>query len=77
MTTIIDNVIVAGRPISVTHVARSAIRILTTCAAIGHAAGVAAGIAIQTVQQGSPVAFKDLSVGEIQALLRQQIAILD
>jgi len=40
----LTNVIVAGRPISATHGAHSAIRILPVCTCIGEAAGIAAGL---------------------------------
>lgn len=70
----ITNVLVAGRPISATHVAHSAIRILPICSVIGHAAGVAAGLASK---QDVSIAMKDLHVEEIQAILKQQGAVLE
>nr|MDO8113652.1 FAD-dependent oxidoreductase [Candidatus Sigynarchaeota archaeon] len=70
----ISNLLVAGRPISATHVAHSAIRILPTCSAIGHAAGVAAGLIAQANSSGT---FKDLLVAKIQSLLRDQGAVLE
>lgn len=42
----IDNVLVAGRPISSTHEAHSAMRIMPICANIGEAAGAAASICL-------------------------------
>jgi hypothetical protein len=68
------NVLVAGRPISATHVAHSAIRIMPICASIGHAAGVAAGLALK---RDPLIPFKDLRVSEVQDLLRAQGAILE
>ena len=48
----IDNLMFAGRNISVTHTAMSATRVMATCATIGQAAGTAAAIAIE--EQTSP-----------------------
>ena len=70
----IDNMLVAGRPISTTHVAHSAIRVLPICSAIGHAAGVAAGLALKASQ---PIPFKNMLVVEIQQVLRSQGAVLE
>lgn len=42
----IDNLIVAGRPISATHEAHSSLRIMPNCAAMGEAAGYLAAISI-------------------------------
>ncbi|HME56148.1 MAG TPA: FAD-dependent oxidoreductase [Candidatus Lokiarchaeia archaeon] len=70
----IGNMIVAGRPISTTHVAHSAIRIMPICSAIGHAAGVAAGLAMK---EARPVSFKEIAAEEIQRVLRKQGAVLE
>ena len=70
----IDNLIVAGRPISSTHVAHSAIRIMPICSIIGHAAGAAAGI--KSMASENPP-FKDLDTEKIQDTLREQGAILE
>jgi len=43
----IDNVIVAGRPLSSTHEAHSAIRVMPICSNIGEAAGIAAALCIK------------------------------
>ena len=43
----IDNLLFAGRNISVSHAALSSTRVMATCAIIGQAAGTAAGIAIR------------------------------
>ena len=43
----IDNLLFAGRNISVSHAALSSTRVMSTCAIIGQAAGTAAGIAIR------------------------------
>jgi len=44
----IDNLIVAGRPISSTHEAHSSLRIMPTCTAMGEAAGIAAALSIES-----------------------------
>jgi hypothetical protein len=41
----LENVIVAGRPVSATHEAHASIRIMPTCAGLGEAAGAAAALA--------------------------------
>jgi len=70
----LSNVLVAGRPISATHVAHSATRVMPICAVIGHAAGVAVGLASK---KDTPLAMKDVRVDEIQSILRQQGAVLE
>jgi hypothetical protein len=42
----VDNLLVAGRPISADHVAHSSLRIQPTCYAIGQAAGTAAAVCV-------------------------------
>lgn len=68
------NVIVAGRPISTTHEAHSATRIMPTCAAIGHAAGVSAAMFLN---QETPGSFRSVDVKAVQDVLRAHGAILD
>ena len=70
----IKNMLIAGRPISTTHVAHSAIRVLPICSAIGHAAGVAVGLSMKETR---PVSFKDIAVDDIQRVLRTQGAVLE
>ncbi|MDD3766184.1 MAG: FAD-dependent oxidoreductase [Eubacteriales bacterium] len=60
----IDNLIVAGRPISSTHEAHSAYRIMPICTSIGEGAGAAAAI---VSKEGG--AFKDLSYKKIHAVM--------
>ena len=60
----IDNLIVAGRPISSTHEAHSAYRIMPICTSIGEGAGAAA--AIVSKEGGT---FKDLSYKKIHAVM--------
>ncbi len=43
----VGNLLMAGRNISVTHVALGTTRVMLTCGVIGHAAGTAAGICIE------------------------------
>lgn len=43
----VDNLLVAGRPISSTHEAHSSLRVMPTCTAMGQAAGTAAAMAIK------------------------------
>jgi hypothetical protein len=47
---VVDNLLIAGRSISATHEAHSAIRVMPIVYAIGHAAGVAAGLSVKTKQ---------------------------
>lgn len=43
----INNLMMAGRDISVSHVALGTVRVMLTCGVIGHAAGTAAGMCIE------------------------------
>ena len=43
----IDNILVAGRPLSSTHEAHSAIRVMPICSNIGEAAGLAAALCVK------------------------------
>ena len=43
----VDNLLLAGRCISVSHVALGSVRIQAICSATGHAAGVAAALCVQ------------------------------
>lgn len=63
----IDNLLIAGRPISATHEAHSSLRIMPICMAIGQAAGTAAALSIK---QG--VAPRALDVSLLQSTLRSQ-----
>lgn len=67
----IQNLLVAGRTISATHEAMSATRVMSTCVAIGEAAGRAAA---QSVLRGVPVA--DIDVKELQIELKNSGAYL-
>ncbi len=61
----LDNLLVAGRPISATHEAHSALRVMPIAAALGDAAGVAAALAAK--QEGE---VRQVKVPELQAQLR-------
>ncbi len=63
----IDNLLVAGRDISVTHIAYGSTRIMPVCTATGEAAGVAAALCIKT---GSTP--RSLDVPLLQKTLLQQ-----
>jgi hypothetical protein len=67
----IDNLLVAGRCISVDHRVHHATKEIPPCMATGEAAGTAAAMAIQS---SSPV--KSLDVAALQVRLREQGAIL-
>jgi len=43
----VENLLMAGRDISASHIALSDTRVMLTCAVIGHAAGTAAGLCLQ------------------------------
>lgn len=62
----IDNLVVAGRPISTTHLAHSAIRIMPICSSIGEGAGTAAAIAVKEEK-----AFRDVDASKIQSMIKK------
>ena len=63
----IDNLVVAGRCISATHIAEAATRKVPNCMATGQAAGTAAALAVQR-----QVAPRKLDVAQLQQTLREQ-----
>ena len=63
----IDNLLIAGRPISATHEAHSSLRIMPICMAIGQAAGTAAALSIR-----EGVVARKLDVRLLQKTLRSQ-----
>lgn len=67
----IDNLLVAGRCISVTHEALASVRFIPCCMATGHAAGAAAAMA---VKQG--VSPRHIKIVDLQENLLEQGAIL-
>ena len=63
----IENLMFAGRNISVTHTAMSSSRVMATCAILGQAAGTAAAIA---VREGlTPRGVYERKIGELRATL--------
>ncbi len=61
-----DNLIVCGRPISSTHEAHSAYRVMPICCNIGEGAGIAASIA-----KKKNLKFSEVDSSDIQAVLKQ------
>lgn len=68
----VSNLITVGRSISATFEAQAAIRTTPTVGAIGHAGGVAAAI---TARESVPTV--DISIAELQEILKQQGAYLE
>ncbi len=68
----IDGLLAAGRCVSVDRDALGSMRVGATCAAIGHGAGVAAAVAV-----ASGVQPRAVDIGRVQAVLREQGAIVD
>ena len=66
-----ENVLVAGRCISVTHEAQASVRIMPICCATGEAAGVAAAVA-----NAHGVKLDDAPISEIRATLKADGAFL-
>lgn len=62
-----DNLLVAGRAISATHVAMSSMRVQPTCYALGQAGGIAAAMAAE-----SGAAVQDVPIDQVHELLQQQ-----
>ncbi len=63
----LDNLLIAGRPISATHEAHSSLRIMPICMAIGQAAGTAAALSAR-----DGVAPRRLDVSLLRSTLRSQ-----
>ena len=68
----VDNLLVAGRPISATHEAHASLRVMGTALVTGQAAGTAGALAARKL--GNPRA---VDLGELQALLVKQGALID
>ena len=68
----VEGLIIAGRPISVDQTVFGMTRIMSTCMALGEAAGVAASL---VWKQNVP--FSQVDVQQLRQLLRQQGAIVD
>ncbi|MFO7956004.1 MAG: FAD-dependent oxidoreductase [Candidatus Brocadiia bacterium] len=67
----VENLLTAGRCISVTHVALGSTRVMVQCIGTGEAAGTAAALSIEDA-----VTPRAVDAGELQAALREQGAIL-
>jgi hypothetical protein len=68
----VDNLLVAGRCISADHVALGSTRIMSTCMALGEAAGAAAMLSLH-----EEVVPRDLDGRLLQGQLRKQGAVVD
>jgi len=66
----IDNLMMAGRDISVTHLALTATRVMLTTGVIGHAAGTAAGMCIR--KKTTPRGIYQDHIKELQQLLLKE-----
>jgi hypothetical protein len=63
----VENLLVAGRSISATHVAMSSMRVQPTCYALGQAAGIAAAIALDEACRT-----RDISINVLHDALQEQ-----
>ncbi len=63
----VENLLLAGRCISGTHLAHSAFRVMPICANMGQAAGIAAALCAK--KEITPL---ELTAGEVQAILKKQ-----
>jgi len=68
----VEQLLVAGRCLSTTHEAAGATRVMSTCMAVGQAAGTAAALAA-----AAAVPPRHIDVGALQAKLRAQGAVLE
>lgn len=72
-----DNLLMAGRNISVSHVALSTTRVMATCAVLGQAAGTAAAYCVQKNITPKALCANPKQVSDLQQLLlRQDQAVL-
>lgn len=67
-----DNLVMAGRNISVTHVALSTTRVMATCAAIGQAIGTAVAVCVKDGLTPRKLVQQKLKLKEYQQLLLRQ-----
>jgi hypothetical protein len=67
----VENLLVAGRPISATHEAHGSLRVMPPCFATGQAAGTAAALALET-----DVSPREVNVGLLRESLAQQGALV-
>nr|WP_315398525.1 FAD-dependent oxidoreductase [uncultured Sphingobacterium sp.] len=74
----VDNLVMAGRNISVTHVALSTTRVMATCATLGQAIGTAVAFAVNNKMKVNQIVGNKEKLQEYQQLLlRQDQAILN
>ncbi len=66
----IDGLLVAGRPISASHIAHASVRVMSHCMVTGHAAGAAAALAVNAGVQPRAV-----DIGDLRRLLQAQNAV--
>ncbi len=71
ITNELDNLIVAGRCISVTHEALGAVRVMVNTMPIAQAAGTAASLAVQ-----GKCSVRDINIGTLQSLLKKNDTVL-
>ena len=67
----VENLLVAGRPISATHEAHGSLRVMPPCFATGQAAGTAAALALET-----DVSPRHVNVSLLRESLAQQGALV-
>lgn len=70
----IDNLLMAGRNISASHIAMAATRVMLTCGIVGHAAGTAAGLCVR--HGTTPRALHRERIAELQQQLLKDGAYL-
>jgi hypothetical protein len=68
----VENLLVAGRPISATHEAHASLRVMGTAMVTGQAAGTAAALAVRRKRPPRRV-----TVEELRRLLAEQGSLLD
>jgi hypothetical protein len=68
----VDNLLVAGRCISATHIALGSTRVMVQCMGMGEAAGTAAAVSLR-----DEVTPRQVDVAKVQAILRENSGILD
>ena len=66
----IDNILIAGRPISSSHEAHSAVRVMPICANMGEAAGIAAAVSVMDKKPNG-----DIDVDKIHQILEESGAV--
>ena len=66
-----DSLLVAGRSLSADHTALASARVMATCMAMGHGAGVAAAFAAQ-----EEIPTRQVDIARLQSILRSHGAYL-